>query len=242
MRVKAFLSSQRLGNLIRRVIIGPLIVFVLMADQAFTADQTVPTAQRDRGDNQAMLIRFDRDRLAVKLREAPIKTVLEEIGRRAGIKIALPGSLTENISIEFDYLPLEQGLRRLLKGRNSAFTYLAGDAQQPAKLAMVLVLPKAGEGGIAFPRATPERRSDDGAKQKKIMKEMQNTQIKKLGEVLQMLSQQGADLEDEDLKTFIREFYNAVEEIKEIDESGKILQLEEILKNLSEGGIDLKKK
>jgi hypothetical protein len=226
----------------RTVITGLLIIFVLMADQAFTAEQTVPTAQRARGGNQAMLIHFDRGRLTVKLREAPIKTVLEEIGRRAGIEIAFPGSLTENISMEFDNLPLEEGLRRLLKGKNSAFTYLAGDAQQPAKLALVLVLPKPGEGGIAVPRGMPEKKSDDGAKQKKVMKEMRNTEEKSLDEVLQIFSQQGADLEDADIKKLIREFYNALGEIKEINDSEEMMQLEEILKNLSQGGIDLKKK
>jgi len=99
----------------KTVIVGLLTIFALMADQAFTADQMVPADQQDRQDDQAVFMRFDRGRLTVRLREVPIKTVLEVIGRRTGIEIIPLGSLTQTISIEFEDLPLEEAVRRILK-------------------------------------------------------------------------------------------------------------------------------
>ena len=66
------------------------------------------------GEN--MLIRLEGDRLAVSLKEAPLKAVLEEIGRQGRIEVTIQGPLTKTISLEFHQLPLEEGLRRLLRG------------------------------------------------------------------------------------------------------------------------------
>jgi hypothetical protein len=62
-----------------------------------------------------MRIQVDRDRLTVQLKEAPLKAVLEEIGRRAGVKMIIQAPLTRTISTEFRDLPLEQCLERLLR-------------------------------------------------------------------------------------------------------------------------------
>jgi hypothetical protein len=84
-----------------------MLVCLLTAGRALAADQAPSISRGDRGNDQVMHIQMNRDRLTVQLKEAPLKAVLEEIGRRAGIQITIEGALTKNISMEFKDLPLE---------------------------------------------------------------------------------------------------------------------------------------
>ncbi len=75
------------------------------------------------------------DVISVKSREAPLDAVLREISRRTHLTMSLPkGVLDERISVEFNRLPLEHALKRLLEGANSTFIYdVAGDAPSDAR-------------------------------------------------------------------------------------------------------------
>jgi len=66
--------------------------------------------------SESMVVRVVGDRLAVTLKEAPLRAVLEEIGRQGGIDVIIQGPLTKTVSLEFQPLPLDEGLRRLLRG------------------------------------------------------------------------------------------------------------------------------
>jgi hypothetical protein len=63
-----------------------------------------------------MVIQVEGGRLTVKLEDAPLKAALEEIGRQGHITVIVQGPLRTTISLEFQQVPMEEGLRRLLRG------------------------------------------------------------------------------------------------------------------------------
>jgi hypothetical protein len=91
-------------------------LLLLMASPAWAVDRATFSTEAERGGSPAERIQLDRDRLTVQLKEAPLKAVLEEVGRRAGIEMTIHGPLMNKISMEFHDFPLEQGLQRLLRG------------------------------------------------------------------------------------------------------------------------------
>lgn len=120
--------------------------FVVIVGQALAAKELAPATKGTRVGSQAMLIHVDHGRLTVKLQEVPLERVLKEIERRAAIEISIRGVLTEDISMEFQNLPLEEGLQRLLRGYGWMLFYAGSASQSGGSLERVIVVP-AGEGG-----------------------------------------------------------------------------------------------
>lgn len=63
------------------------------------------------------------EKISVKMDSAPLAKVLGVIAERTGARVVLYGSSDESISAEFHDQPLEEGLRRILRGKNVAFSY-----------------------------------------------------------------------------------------------------------------------
>jgi len=110
----------------------------------------------------AFVVKVDGERLTVRLQGIPLHVALKAIERESGVALALLGPLREEITIAFDDLPLEQGLRRLLGNRSYILFYAAAGPGQPAALRQVKVLPKGREGVRAEgpseqPRVMPSR-------------------------------------------------------------------------------------
>jgi hypothetical protein len=62
--------------------------------------------------------------LSVKIVKAPLGKVLEELGRKVNLKIYMDDFIArEAVSVEFKNLPLEEGIKRILQGRNYMLTY-----------------------------------------------------------------------------------------------------------------------
>jgi hypothetical protein len=117
------------------------------------SDPTNPTGARV---NRTMMIDFDGGRLTVKLQAVPLETTLKEIERRAAIEISVLGALAKdissrNISMEFQDLPLVEGLERLLSGYGYMLAY--SGAQGGGSLRKVIVVQS--DTGVA-----PGRRED----------------------------------------------------------------------------------
>jgi len=148
----------------KAVIVGLLTIFLLLADQAGAADRMVPPDQRDGEGQQVMFIHFDRGRLTVKLWQAPIKMVLEEIGRRTGIEIVILGSLSQNISVEFEDLPLEEGVQRLLKNYGLGLVTAGADI---SPLEKVFVVEGVGSVRPGRRHVSPPPRRNQKARQKR---------------------------------------------------------------------------
>lgn len=68
--------------------------------------------------------------LSAKIENAPLGEVLKELARQAHLEVYLRGSSAEEkVSARFDNLPLEEGIKRLLKGKDYTLTY---DRTMPA--------------------------------------------------------------------------------------------------------------
>jgi hypothetical protein len=56
--------------------------------------------------------------LTVFAEDVPLRSILDEIGRATGVRIRVDGGDQENVTIAFEDLPVEEGLRRLLRGKD----------------------------------------------------------------------------------------------------------------------------
>jgi hypothetical protein len=61
--------------------------------------------------------------VTAKFGDAPLKKVLEIVAGESGARVLFYGALEGNVSIELNNAPLEEGLRRILQGRNTAYFY-----------------------------------------------------------------------------------------------------------------------
>lgn len=71
--------------------------------------------------DSSVLIR--NDRLSIHVQNAPLESLLRQIAEQAKISVVFYGSLNQAVSMEFEDLPVEKGLRRLLSKCNFSFMY-----------------------------------------------------------------------------------------------------------------------
>ena len=76
------------------------------------------------------------DRLTINLEQTPLAGVLETIGLTFDIKITLESPVEEITVAQFTDSPIEQGLHKILKGRNYVFIY---DGEHGPQLKEVIV-------------------------------------------------------------------------------------------------------
>jgi len=113
------------------------------------------------------VVKVEGARLTMRLEGIPLQMALKAIERESGVALALLEPLTEEVTIAFDDLSLEQGLRRLLGNRSYILFYAAAGPGHPAALRQVKVLPKGREGVRAQgpseqPRVMPSRQAGLG--------------------------------------------------------------------------------
>jgi hypothetical protein len=103
-------------------------------------------------------------RLSLMVHAVPLKKVLNKIARQSGLSIAVAPSIDEKVSATFEGLPLEEGLRQLLKGHNVIFLYAQSEGSRTRRifLTAVKVLPKGAE---------DRRRADEGEEPKRRVEE-----------------------------------------------------------------------
>jgi hypothetical protein len=94
---------------------GCFLMLCLLATGSGATGARPISAAVDQPSDPNMLIRLEDDLLSVKLADAPIKAVLQEIGRQGHIAVTIQGELTKTISIDVRRLPLEEGLQLLLR-------------------------------------------------------------------------------------------------------------------------------
>lgn len=75
-------------------------------------------------------IRFDNGRLSVKLKNAPLDKVLKEIMAQSGARIWLSDSIDVPITIEFNDIPIRDGVHKILKDKNYAFVYTPNEKKE----------------------------------------------------------------------------------------------------------------
>lgn len=99
-----------------------------------------------------IFLSFKDNTVSVKIERARLAEVLQELARQARLEVSLASSLAEDqVSLSFDGLPLEQGIARILTGKNYTLRY-APEAVPP-RVAEIRVI-SGGSGPIA--RIGPE--------------------------------------------------------------------------------------
>jgi len=90
------------------------------------------------------VVEFRGGLLSVRVRDSSWEAVLKEIERQTGISIRVMGVPAGTLTHEFNALPLEKGLRRLLRDANLLFIYSSGKDPSEAVLEHVWLFPKEG--------------------------------------------------------------------------------------------------
>lgn len=76
-----------------------------------------------RAQSQAFHIAYDGGMLSVSLKDAKLDRVLAAIAEKAGISVDLPENLSQSVTIEFDRVPLEDGLYMILRDVNHVLIF-----------------------------------------------------------------------------------------------------------------------
>jgi hypothetical protein len=71
-----------------------------------------------------MHVKVDQGALTVDLQEAPIQEVLTAIGQEAGLRVRMSTTANRTVSARFAAMPLDQGLRRLLRVASLSYALL----------------------------------------------------------------------------------------------------------------------
>jgi hypothetical protein len=81
-----------------------------------------PSADR-RPDRVKPIVTIVNGHITATLDEVALSKVLEAIARASGARIVIHGAIDETISADIEGLSIEEGLKRLLRGRNAVFYY-----------------------------------------------------------------------------------------------------------------------
>ncbi len=95
-----------------------------------------------------VLLSIHDERLSATLRQASVGEVFAELARQTGIHMQVEkAAAIETVSAEFTNLPLDEGIKRILQGKNYALTYTeeTHDRRGGAKIMAVRVLPTSTE-------------------------------------------------------------------------------------------------
>lgn len=99
------------------------------------------TEARIQPAQSAHIIKYANNRLTVRVKDIPLAALLQEIARQSGLTLVCKELLDERISIRFQNLPFDEGLRKILHKLSFAVQYAQqtdeedqSTVQRPAKL------------------------------------------------------------------------------------------------------------
>ncbi len=164
-------------------------------------------------------VEFERGLLNVSVENQKFERVMDEVAQKTGIQIVIKETIDEDLTIDFDDLPLEEGLKRLLRGRSSVFVYHPGNTQQSSRLEKVLVFPGPWGGAMAGLVKMAGKRSTDEAEETADAKETPDQTQERLDQVLERFSQNETDLRGQ--------FYDALEKLQEMDGFAELTKIED---------------
>ncbi len=105
------------------------LFFLLFEAHAESGPKTITAGVQT---SQSAFVRFADDRLTVEVSRVPLQGLLREIARQSGLDIMIHGSLEESVSMKFDRLSFDQGLRRILRRHSFVFEY-AGETKSTVR-------------------------------------------------------------------------------------------------------------
>lgn len=111
-----------------------------VAQRPMSAQSIHGLSQEKRSDSQEPLVSFSKGRLTIAAEDRPLQSVLDEVSRATGVTFLVPDNRAKDrlISLRFQDLPIDEGLRLLLKDQDAFFFYGVG-REGPASLRTVWV-------------------------------------------------------------------------------------------------------
>ena len=152
-------------KLLKQLMLGLLCLTVNLAplgawpqDEAGLIEETDPWPS-----NPPRLVRIANNLLTVKVHDASVEELIEEIARQSGLNIVWYGTISERITLDFQGLALDQALARILRRHSFALASAQGGegegtAARPRKL---WIIPKGAEGSPPQAAAANESERDD---------------------------------------------------------------------------------
>jgi hypothetical protein len=112
------------------------VIFTCLVNIVQAEDVPKATKTRAQQSQSALFIQFDNDLLTVKAEGVPLQELLQEIARQSDLSIEGSGLLEDKITIQFDRLAIDEGLRLILRRHSFALVYVkkASEGTQPAVL------------------------------------------------------------------------------------------------------------
>ncbi len=131
----------------------PDALFLVGLLLSLTVDPDCALAVDEPKNKDPFVVKVDRDRLTVRFQGVPLEAALKAIARKSGMMLILEAPLEDVVTITFDNVPLDEGLRRLLGNRSYGLFYDEGRSGHGAVLKRLTVLAKEhGEGRMKADR------------------------------------------------------------------------------------------
>ncbi len=105
--------------------------------QSWAEDWAKNTDSRTEASQNVSFIQLANDHLSVKVQDMSLKELLEEIANQSDLTLEVKTSLKERVTLELHEIPLEEGLRRILRHHNFA---LLGYAKKTSEKTQLVVL------------------------------------------------------------------------------------------------------
>ena len=107
------------------------VMLTFLANATRAEDVLKTTEAQTRPSQSARFIQISNDLLTVHVQDVPLKELLQEIARQSGLSVVGPGSLNEKITIQFDQLPFDEGMRLILRHHSFALAYAQQTPGEP---------------------------------------------------------------------------------------------------------------
>lgn len=117
---------MKLIRIINLVILGIFLLTLLIGinrNKAQAEEKVEITDARRVASPNVFLIVLEDDHLTLKVQDILLKELLEEVARIGDLTLMVNTSLKERVTLEFYGLPLEAGLRRILRSHSYALAY-----------------------------------------------------------------------------------------------------------------------
>ncbi len=115
-----------------------ILLFLFLCPTHLFGKELEPSAMRPLVTEGTFVLTVEEDLISLKARQASLKTIVEEIGRKMDIDVL--GNILDNetVSIEFEELPLGKALERL----SSNYGYQMKSEKGSQEISKIFVLPK----------------------------------------------------------------------------------------------------
>lgn len=109
---------------------GTVSLFLSTASMEHNLQADAPAGE------EVLDIKFSNGHISAKIRNSPLEKVLKEIMSQSGARIWLSDSIEGTVTVEFQNIPIGEGVRRILKDKNYAFAYALHETRE-GKLAII---------------------------------------------------------------------------------------------------------